>query len=333
MELSIIIPVYNTEKNKLYKCFQSIETIKEIDFECLIIDDGSEKETGDFCREYVKKNKKFKYLYKKNGGVSSARNLGLDNAKGKWVYFVDSDDTISIENIKHFLKSNAELVFTDITMIDSKNRVHIWNAFNQPEGKLEVSDVLKRMVVTGIINGPVGKFIKSDFIKKYNIRFDESMIIGEDAVFLLSMLKDVTSMYYFRESSYIYYKDNQTSDRRMLNNIDVYIDNNSVMYNKMSEVINNKKAVLGDIEKLACLATERYIKQLFNTATELMLYKKISEKVKNKLIDMFHDINKDFLFDTNIKSKIQYYIIEKRKWFLLYIIALMRKLYLHIKKV
>lgn len=332
MELSIIIPVYNTEINKLYKCFQSIETIKEIDFECLIIDDGSEKETGDFCREYVKKNKKFKYLYKKNGGVSSARNLGLDNAKGKWVYFVDSDDTISIENIKHFLKSNAELIFTDITMIDSKNRVHIWNAFTQPEGKLEVSDVLKRMVVTGIINGPVGKFIKSDFIKKNNIRFDESMIIGEDAVFLLSMLKEVTSMYYFRESSYIYYKDNQTSNTRMLSNIKVYIDNNYTMYSRMIDVICNQKCSIDDKKKLIGSATERYIKQLFNTAAELMLYKKMNEDTKAILNERYMLIKEENMLNIGIKTKIRYYIIEKKKWWFLFITARIRKIYLQIRK-
>lgn len=331
MELSIIVPVYNTDEERLYRCFQSISKIREINYECLIIDDGSKKETGDFCRKFSTNNDKFKYIYKENGGVSSARNLGLEYAQGEWILFVDSDDKIAPENFKKYISTNYDLIFTDIEMINTKNKSHIWTAFEQSEGRVKINDILRRMTITGIINGPCGKFIKRDFIKKYNIRFDENMIIGEDAVFLLEILKKISSMYYYSESSYIYFKENETSNRRMLNHIDVYINNNITMYKQLQSVIIQKRQQVDNVEELIQLSTERYIKQLFNTAAELLLFKKMDKSVQNILIKSYQYINRKVIDDVNKTAKLRFDIIMKKRWILLYIIARFRKIYLKIR--
>ena len=91
--ISVIIPVYNTEMY-LRRCIDSVLAQTYQDFELLLIDDGSKDSSGAICDEYAAKDARVRVFHKENGGVSSARNLGLDNARGEWVTFVDSDDYI-----------------------------------------------------------------------------------------------------------------------------------------------------------------------------------------------------------------------------------------------
>lgn len=89
--VSIIVPVYNAEKY-LSRCVDSILSQTMKDFELLLIDDGSQDESGRICDEYSEKDARVRVFHKPNGGVSSARNLGIDHAKGKYIIFIDSDD-------------------------------------------------------------------------------------------------------------------------------------------------------------------------------------------------------------------------------------------------
>ena len=92
-QISVIIPVYNAEKC-LHRCIDSILLQTYIDFELLLIDDGSTDSSGIICDGYATQDSRIRVFHKSNGGVSSARNLGLDNALGEWVCFIDSDDEI-----------------------------------------------------------------------------------------------------------------------------------------------------------------------------------------------------------------------------------------------
>ena len=91
--ISIIVPVYNTEKY-LHRCIDSILAQTYQDFELLLIDDGSKDSSGAICDEYAAKDARVRVFHKENGGVSSARNVGLDNARGEWITFVDADDWV-----------------------------------------------------------------------------------------------------------------------------------------------------------------------------------------------------------------------------------------------
>ena len=92
--ISVIVPVYNTEKY-LDRCIQSILAQTYTDFELLLIDDGSTDLSGEICDKYAEQDSRVKVFHKENGGVSSARNLGLDKANGDWVTFVDADDWVT----------------------------------------------------------------------------------------------------------------------------------------------------------------------------------------------------------------------------------------------
>ena len=98
-KVSIIVPVYNT-KDYLHRCVDSILAQTFTDFELLLIDDGSTDSSGIICDNYSQIDSRVRVFHKKNGGVSSARNIGLDNANGEWITFVDSDDWVAAAYIE-----------------------------------------------------------------------------------------------------------------------------------------------------------------------------------------------------------------------------------------
>ena len=93
-EISIIVPVYKVEKY-LKKCVDSILAQTFTDFELILVDDGSPDDSGKICEEYAEKDARVRVLHKENGGLSSARNAGIEVAKGKYLGFIDSDDYIA----------------------------------------------------------------------------------------------------------------------------------------------------------------------------------------------------------------------------------------------
>ena len=113
--ISIIVPVYNVEKY-LRECLDSISQLKAVTWEAILVDDGSTDTSGKICDEYAKQNSRFRVIHQKNAGVSVARNAGLDAAKGDWIWFVDSDDSINpdfeISNLEVF--DDADYVLFDM---------------------------------------------------------------------------------------------------------------------------------------------------------------------------------------------------------------------------
>lgn len=114
--ISIIVPIYNTEKY-LHRCVDSILSQTFVDFELILVDDGSTDLSGRICDEYAAKDSRIKVIHKKNGGQSSARNVGIEISKGKYIVFVDSDDWISTDCFEYLYtlieKYNADAVSAD----------------------------------------------------------------------------------------------------------------------------------------------------------------------------------------------------------------------------
>ena len=178
--ISVIIPVYNTEKY-LHRCIDSVLAQTYQDLELLLIDDGSKDSSGAICDEYAAQDARVKVFHKENGGVSSARNLGLDNAQGEWVTFVDSDDYIE----ENFLKSfdgnmDADLVVGG--MIEKRFQDNLLR--NIPSRYIHpLKNALDGNLTKVVFQSAWGKLFRGSLIK--NLRFDESMIIGEDHYFML----------------------------------------------------------------------------------------------------------------------------------------------------
>lgn len=184
--LSIIIPVYNAEKY-LPRCIGSILSQAFTDFELMLIDDGSKDKSGEICDEYAAKDKRIRVFHKPNGGVSSARNLGLDKAIGEYITFVDADDYLEDSSLNKLLFEGNY----DVIQIPRNN-----GSFMKKYPQDIICKDKRRF----------RKFIYQNFYfecwgrlyKKKTIganRFFENVRIGEDLMFFLNVYKNIDSFY------------------------------------------------------------------------------------------------------------------------------------------
>lgn len=142
-EISIIVPVYNVEKY-LQQCLDSILAQSFENFEVILVNDGSTDSSGEICSLYTKKDNRIKIYHKKNGGVSSARNIGVKLCTGKYILFVDSDDYILKDYCEKLLKisqkSNSDIVICKMVRELSKNKKTQYNKkfLNREEALIEM---------------------------------------------------------------------------------------------------------------------------------------------------------------------------------------------------
>jgi len=206
-KISIIIPVYNVEKY-IEKCIDSVLAQTFTDFECILINDGSPDNSPAICDEYAKKDKRIKVIHKKNGGVSSARNAGLDIAQGEWVGFIDSDDWVD-EKFLEFLYGNAVKHNVDVSICGiNKFCDGVVRRLDKYTSDITLTskESLLFMCDSDFAFGgySVNKLSKKQVIEKNNLRYDETMSYMEDYIFLYNILKAADSVYYDPQPYYFY---------------------------------------------------------------------------------------------------------------------------------
>ena len=201
--ISVIIPVYNAEKF-LHRCIDSILSQTYTDFELLLINDGSFDNSGEICNEYASKDARIKVFHKKNGGVSSARNLGLDNAKGEWITFVDADDWLEITALKKMLETaDADLIIGSVKFHPSGVRGNLLNE-NKRVARENLNELLINQIDHYSISGPWAKLYKTIIIENHKIRFDVSLCFGEDSIFVKEYLLHINSIRCINDLCYNY---------------------------------------------------------------------------------------------------------------------------------
>ncbi len=210
-KISIIVPVYNVEQY-LLRCIDSILAQTFTDFEVLLVDDGSKDRSGAICDAYAAKDKRVKTFHKENGGVSSARNLGLDVAKGEWISFIDADDYISNDFYADILNYNsADVIQKSFTMVTSAERTNVVNVVPR---KLASKNEIDTFFVRKRNNALWDKIIKREVIG--NVRFDNKISIGEDFIFFLALVHKVR-LYCFSSVGRYYYVKNDNSATAKVN--------------------------------------------------------------------------------------------------------------------
>ncbi len=200
-KISVIVPVYNTEKY-LHRCIDSILAQTYTDFELLLIDDGSADSSGAICDEYAQKDSRVRVFHKANGGVSSARNLGLDNAQGEWITFVDADDWVEAKFLEIlFVYEGFDFATCYYNAIGWKE----WIA-SPPQDQLYYTHDIKNCISHNILswNTPWCKMYKNEIVKKNNCRFNVRINLGEDTLFVYQYLKYVSSIRISSEALYNY---------------------------------------------------------------------------------------------------------------------------------
>lgn len=197
--ISIIIPVYNTEKY-LRRCIDSVISQTYKDWELILVDDGSTDESGKICDEYAEKDERIIVFHKTNGGVSSARNVGLDNANGEWVSFVDADDWIEADYVEiiNNIGNNPDIVFFPMNFRYENGEVlaKIPKTVNA-EGRDNVEKIiynLKYGAIDDVFGWTVVKFFKKSIVDEYHIRFDENIRLREDEMFTMDYCRYINSI-------------------------------------------------------------------------------------------------------------------------------------------
>ncbi len=194
--ITVVVPVYNAEKY-LNRCIDSILNQTYAKLELFLVNDGSTDGSGAICEEYVEKDSRVVYIPKENGGVSSARNLGIENANGEYITFVDSDDWIEPDSLEKLYASakeyNADFVLprTRYVMHDAQSNF-IENDYDDDEFELIADCKEYSQYFAGIFNrafsSTCGRLYSVKVLNKNALKFDEKIKVLEDLVFNICFL-------------------------------------------------------------------------------------------------------------------------------------------------
>ena len=276
--ISIIIPVYNVEKY-LKECLESVINQTYTNLEIILVDDGSTDGSGNICDEYKKRDTRIKVIHKENGGVSIARNLGLNYVNGQYIGFIDSDDYVEPEYCEKLLKSIKEnnvqcalCKFDKVYEKKNQNNTFESNYIMDANGLImEILDVQKGF---GFCTQKL--WTKNALV---DIRYNENIKVGEDSLFCIESCKNINKVfvvneklyhYRFNENSLVRKFDEKYAQKylRAMQETKKYIDknynkpeiikkfNNYIVYNILIIVINycfnrnNKMSIIKQIEEL-----------------------------------------------------------------------------------
>ena len=217
--VSIVVPIYKVEKY-LSRCVQSLlnQTLKDI--EIILVDDGSPDKCPQMCDDYLKVDKRIKVVHKTNGGLSSARNAGISVAAGKYIGFVDSDDSIlstMYEELYSVIsKYDCDFVMSDYERITRDGKGYL-KSLNIKKGYYDKKQIIKDIYPDLIMGrnldyGPLLAvwhcLYNLDFLKQYSLRFDEDVKWSEDNIFSAFVGYYANSFYYLKgKGLYKYYEN------------------------------------------------------------------------------------------------------------------------------
>lgn len=210
--ISIIVPVYNTEKY-LRRCVDSIIAQTFTDWECLLIDDGSTDESPNICDEYAIKDSRIKVFHKENGGIASVRQLGIEYALGIYSIQIDSDDWVECQMLEimycHAKKNNADIIVADYFVEENSRDRRVYNG--NAEGKANAQDVCKEIISSRLMGALWNKFFRHELFSKIDLRFIDNINYCEDVLILVQLLQNPINIFFIHEAFYHYNKDNPKS--------------------------------------------------------------------------------------------------------------------------
>lgn len=312
--VSIIVPVYNAEKT-LCKCIDSILGQTFEDIEVLLINDGSKDNSEKICLEYASKDARVKYFFQENSGPSAARNKGLEEAKGQYIQFVDSDDFIE-ENmteklVNEMLKSNVDLVICGYKAVGMKNTKqirYIPEIFSLDNGFFNIVNSKQRF---GEFHSLCTKLYKREKITTF---FNPEYVLAEDFVFNMHYLKNIKSVSVLDECLYNYMAGSESVTRFN------YRTNEDMISKQNKEIIEIYKQKNASDKEIAILYYQWYMKLLKNffyenksrgTLSKFRVFIKRSEFIFNEFFDTLNINNKELIA---IKENKLYKVYISRKF-------------------
>lgn len=278
-KVSVIVPVYKAEQY-LHRCVDSILSQSLTDWELILVDDGSPDRSGAICDEYAAKDRRIKVFHKENGGVSSARNLGLEMMVGEWVTFVDADDWIASDTLEkcstHF--DEYEVVRFSMKMVydeqdDTKNRNYIIPSSNNKE------EIFARTLARNTLMCVCGGFYRADLFRQNNIRFSTSLVMAEDWLVIMQLLLKAHNVIDLPE---VYYFYNQLNESSCSNNPTVKkVENCFEALAIIEDSIDKTQSVcIMALGQCRCVLWKALIKTIFTSSDENKL--KTIKQYKNR---------------------------------------------------
>ena len=222
--LSIVIPVFN-RATVLPTLLDSILAVRNDRLEVLLVNDGSTDESEAVCNSFVQKDRRCHLFNKENGGVSSARNVGIDHAKGKYLYFCDSDDSVVTETLEAAL-SLADAHEEDLLIFDFQYFLMKEHRIQKSSFTLPADQILQKNEIVHLLIEPLickeatdlagvwNKFFLAKTVKEASIRFEEKVSRGEDWRFILDFLDQSQTAYYIPQIIYTYYLDGSQTEQK-----------------------------------------------------------------------------------------------------------------------
>lgn len=235
--LSVIVPIYNVEEY-LPKCLESIIFQTFQDFELILINDGSKDNSGSICEEYKKRDNRIRVIHQRNAGVSNARNKGLKNSTGKYVAFVDPDDTLEPNMYEILLmtalKTKGDMVVCPIKTINLvTHQQNVSSIYDKP-GTLIYHDEIIEKLLPSILNNKtlslvssVNKLYKREVFEKKNIQFEERKNHSEDFRLNFKIIQSINSLVYVEPPLYNYFiRNNESLTHIFREDLYEYIEDN-----------------------------------------------------------------------------------------------------------
>ncbi|MCA4777329.1 glycosyltransferase family 2 protein [Empedobacter stercoris] len=311
--ISIIVPVYNVEKY-LDKCLTSLKNQIFVNFEILLINDGSTDKSGYICEDFAQKDYRFKVIHQENKGVSSARNVGLNNAIGKYIAFVDSDDWITENYLLDFVNEIPEsdyfIIIQNAYDFDDERKSLKFsftdNIYNLTDDFFQLFYTHNELEYGYLWN----KFFVNEIIQNNNLRFDTKMLLFEDEEFYYKYLIKIDNIITSSKSNYFYVSryDSAVKKQWDINNYLLKYDLRINLFRSLMEfnIINNVEFI-----KLNEKYFNKYLYFIFKE--HIYMNKDLRISNMNKM-SVFLDKYLIFYNQKNLRLKIILYLIKYKKY-------------------
>ena len=216
--ISIVIPVFNVERF-LSHCIDCVLNQSRSDFELILVDDGSKDTSGIICDDYAKKDNRFRVIHIPNSGVSKARNIGIEEAKGEWITFIDSDDFVANKYLEEFNieRGDADLIIQGLEYYDSRSG-KFFKQCRMRDCLLKPQNYKQLVAENSLLHCgfPIAKMYKRSLLGD-EIRFNPRLSFHEDHIFVFEVMSAANSIRLVDSVSYkyrCYYSSNSLSRKK-----------------------------------------------------------------------------------------------------------------------
>lgn len=305
-KISIIVPCYN-QATYINRCLESVIIQDFENWECLLINDGSTDETESICLDWTQRDERFKYFFKENGGLSSARNLGMSKAEGNYIFFLDSDDrfagTSVLEKFNENLEDSTEILSANINIeyADGRLEESVLNAKEKKVIAYSDENVLSAYLEEKLSCVACNKLYLKSFIDSNKFSFKEGLL-HEDELWSIQLFLKAKNVVSIPDFTYNYYKGNPNS---------ITFSKNEKNYNSLIYILQQVANYAGSEESLIALKNKKQIVRLFerqyyflknvevlkNQALWLEKYKEIQKIYKNSVLNNYQ---KRFVYPANL---------------------------------